>query len=127
MVCNQTVWFKREFSCIGTLLFWRAKTVFSSISKISLLNNKMTGKGIVLPLIYVDIFSCHYIIIASCTVIDSIKNGVITHATLKEGGEVEIACLTNFTLVGSAKLTCIKGKWSDNLPSCKGLKGTNRV
>ena len=67
------------------------------------------------------------LIIASCPVIASIKNSIITHATLKEGGEVEIACLTNFTLVGSAKLTCIKGKWSDNLPSCKGLKGTNRM
>jgi len=60
-------------------------------------------------------FSC----IASCPVVDSIKNGIITHATLKEGGEVEITCRTNFTLVGSAKITCIKGKWSDNLPSCK--------
>ena len=75
-----------------------------------------------------DIYvSCHYIVIASCTVVDSIKNGIITHATLKEGGEVHIACLTNFTLVGSAKLTCIKGKWSDNLPSCKGLKDKNRM
>ena len=87
----------------------------------------MTSHGIVLPLINVDIFSCHYFIIASCPVVDSIKNGIITHATLKEGGEVEIACLTNFTLVGSAKLTCIKGKWSDNLPSCKGLKENNRM
>ena len=75
----------------------------------------------------IDIFSYHYIITASCTVVDSIKNGIITHATLKEGGEVEIACRTNFTLVGSAKLTCIKGKWSNNLPSCKGLKGINRM
>ncbi|XP_020611615.1 P-selectin-like, partial [Orbicella faveolata] len=40
MVCNQTMWLKREFSCI-----------------------------------------------ASCPVVDSIKNGIITHATLKEGGE----------------------------------------
>lgn len=58
---------------------------------------------------------------------DSIKNGIITHATLKEGGEVEITCRTNFTLVGSAKITCIKGKWSDNLPSCKGLQDNNRM
>ena len=63
--------------------FWRTKSVLSSISKKSHLNNKLTGNGIVLPLIYVDIFSCHIIIIASCPVVDSIKNGIITHATLE--------------------------------------------
>ena len=50
----------------------------------------------------------------------SIKNGVITHVTLKEGGEVEIKCRTNYTLVGSPKLSCINGRWNDSLPSCKG-------
>ena len=59
--------------------------------------------------------------------VDSIKNGIITHATLKDGGEVEIICRTNFTMVGSSKLTCIKGKWSDGLPSCKGLQDNNII
>jgi len=71
------------------------------------------------------IFFLFIMITASCPVVDSIKNGIITHATLKEGGVVEIACRTNFTLVGSAKLSCIKGKWSDNLPSCKGLQDSS--
>ena len=47
MVCNQTVWFKREFSCIGTLLLWRTKSVLGSMRKIAHLNNKLTGNKIV--------------------------------------------------------------------------------
>ncbi|KAL9989294.1 hypothetical protein ACROYT_G003828 [Oculina patagonica] len=72
MVCNQTVWVKKEFSCI-----------------------------------------------ASCPAVLSIKNGIITHVTLKEGGEIGIKCRTNYTLVGSPKLRCINGGWNDSLPSCK--------
>jgi len=60
-------------------------------------------------------FSC----IASCPVIASIKNGIITHATLREGGEVEIKCRADYTLVGPSKLRCIEGKWNDSLPLCK--------
>ena len=48
------------------------------------------------------------------------KNGIITHVTLKDGGEVEIKCRTNYTLVGSPKLVCTNGKWNDSLPSCGG-------
>jgi len=72
MVCNQTVWLKREFSCI-----------------------------------------------AYCPAIASIKNGIVTQATLRNGGEVGIKCRTDYTLVGPSKLTCIEGKWSGSLPSCK--------
>ncbi|KAL9989280.1 hypothetical protein ACROYT_G003813 [Oculina patagonica] len=57
--------------------------------------------------------------IASCPVLSSIKDGIITHVTLKEGGEVDIKCRTNYTLVGSSKLRCINGGWNDSLPSCK--------
>lgn len=107
------------------LFFWRVKIVFSLISKISFLNNKIIGNGIVLFLIYVDIFFFYYIIIVFCIVVDLIKNGVIIYVILKEGGEVEIVCFINFMLVGLVKLICIKGKWSDNLLLCKGLKGIN--
>ncbi|KAJ7383520.1 hypothetical protein OS493_027686 [Desmophyllum pertusum] len=70
MVCNQTVWIKRKFSCI-----------------------------------------------ASCPAFGSIKSGIITHVTLKGGGEVEIKCLTNYTLVGSPKTKLHKWKmeWHSTL------------
>lgn len=62
------------------------------------------------------------LIIASCPVIASIKNGIITHATLRDGGEVEIKCRPGYTLVGPSKLRCIEGKWHDSLPLCTGLQ-----
>ena len=60
-------------------------------------------------------------LIAYCPVITSIKNGIVTQATLRNGGEVGIKCRTDYTLVGPSKLRCIEGKWNDNLPSCKGF------
>ena len=57
---------------------------------------------------------------ASCPVVGSIKNGIITPVTLKGGGEVGIKCHTNYTLVGSPKLICTNGRWNDSLPTCGG-------
>jgi len=73
----------------------------------------------------IEIFLLVLLIIASCPVIASIKNGIITHATLREGGEVEIKCRADYTLVGPSKLRCIEGKWNDSLPLCKGLQENN--
>lgn len=67
------------------------------------------------------------LIIASCPVIASIKNSIITHATLRDGGEVEIKCRPGYTLVGPSKLRCIEGKWHDSLPLCKGLQENDFV
>ena len=57
---------------------------------------------------------------ASCPVLGSVKNGMVTHVTLKGGGEVEIKCQANYTLVGSATLVCSNGAWNDSLPNCSG-------
>ncbi|XP_073244376.1 P-selectin-like isoform X1 [Porites lutea] len=59
--------------------------------------------------------------IAKCPALRQLKNGIITHVTLRNGGEVKIKCLTNYTLDGSSKRFCRKGKWSDGLPTCRGL------
>ena len=73
----------------------------------------------------VEIVPLLLLIIASCPVIASIKNGIITHVTLREGGEVEIKCRTDYILVGPSKLRCIQGKWNGSLPLCKGLQVNN--
>ena len=75
--------------------------------------------------LHVEIVLLLLLIIASCPIIASINNGVITHVTLREGGEVEIKCRTDYTLVGPSKLRCIEGKWNDSLPLCKGLQENN--
>ena len=61
------------------------------------------------------------VLVAKCPVLDQLKNGIITLVTLRNGGEVEIKCLTNYTLDGSSKIFCRNGKWSDSLPICGGL------
>ena len=61
-----------------------------------------------------------FITSASCPVLGTLKNGIITHVTLRDGGEVEIKCLSNYTLDGSSKLICRKGRWNDSLPLCGG-------
>ena len=137
MVCNQTLWFKREFSCIGTF-YWR-KPEDSILCKKRThthnnhLRNELTSNGIDDYLyiyticLHVEIVLLLLLIIASCPVIASIKNGIITHATLREGGEVEIKCRPGYTLVGPSKLRCIEGKWNGSLPLCKGLRENDFV
>ena len=61
------------------------------------------------------------VLVAKCPVLGQLKNGIITRVTLRNGGEVEINCLTNYTLDGSSKLFCRNGKWSDSLPTCGGV------
>ena len=61
------------------------------------------------------------VLVAECPVLGQLKNGIITLVTLRNGGEVEIKCLTNYTLDGSSKIFCRNGKWSDSLPICGGL------
>ena len=53
--------------------------------------------------LHVEIVLLLLLIIASCPVIASLMNGIITHATLKEGGEVEIKCRPGYTLVGPSR------------------------
>ena len=83
--------------------------------------------GIYTICLHVKIVLLFLLIIASCPVIASIKNGIITHATLKEGGEVEIKCRPDYTLVGPSKLRCIQGKWNGSLPLCKGLQRNDSI
>ena len=78
--------------------------------------------GIYTICLHVEIVLLLLLIIASCPVIASLMNGIITHATLKEGGEVEIKCRPGYTLVGPSRLRCIEGKWNDSLPLCKVLQ-----
>ena len=44
------------------------------------------------------------VLVAKCPVLGQLKNGIITLVTLRNGGEVEIKCLTNYTLDGSSKI-----------------------
>ena len=40
----------------------------------------------------------------------------------KEGDEIVVSCNTGFFLSGSSKVSCSKdGRWSAELPHCKGL------
>ena len=83
--------------------------------------------GIYTICLHVKIVLLFLLIIASCPVIASLMNGIITHATLKEGGEVEIKCRPDYTLVGPSKLRCIQGKWNGSLPLCKGLQRNDSI
>ncbi|XP_078348233.1 sushi, von Willebrand factor type A, EGF and pentraxin domain-containing protein 1-like [Oculina patagonica] len=136
MVCNQTVWVKKEFSCIEMvcpkpLIPSNSYIIYPRSSQVNYTHGThiflacrdgyyLKGSPIMVCIRTVWFkgeFSC----IASCPVFGPIKNGIITYVTLKGGGEVEIKCRANYTLVGSPKLSCINGRWNGSLPSCKGL------
>ena len=91
------------------------------------MTNAVFNKYIYTICLHVKIIFLLLLMIASCPVIASIMNGIITHATLREGGEVEVKCRPDYTLVGPSRLRCIEGKWNDSLPLCKGLYGNDSV
>lgn len=60
MVCNQTVWLKREFSCIGRFC-WRMKSLLSAKKKKYIyiyLRNELTSNGIHEYQIHLYMFTC---------------------------------------------------------------------
>ena len=56
----------------------------------------------------------------SCVRLQSPANGTLHGNDNSHGAEANFTCFTGFDLFGASTLTCNKGVWSSQVPTCKG-------
>ena len=56
-----------------------------------------------------------------------VKYGLVRFHTLRHGDRARYRCNPGFELVGDTYLTCLHGRWTGNVPTCKEGQAASKI